>query len=114
MDWNEQNTITFIEMYEQKPILWCAKHPQYYNKIKRNDAWEEIAKEIGFSADECRKKMTGLSSAMRREKAKIKKSFGTGKGADEIYTSSWYAYNHMKFLWDKNTPCQTTTSVSIK
>jgi len=67
-------------MYEQKPILWYAKHPQYYNKFKRNDAWEEIAKEIGFSGDECRKKMIALSSAMRREKAKIKKSFGTGKG----------------------------------
>jgi len=52
MEWNEQNTITFIEMYEQKPILWYAKHPQYYNKIKRN---YEIAKEILFSADECRK-----------------------------------------------------------
>lgn len=56
MEWNEQNTITFIEMYEQKPILWYAKHPQYYNKLKRNDAWKEIAKEIGFSGDECREK----------------------------------------------------------
>lgn len=80
MEWSEQNTITFIEMYQKKPILWYAKHPHYYNKIKRNDAWEEIGKEIGFSADECRKKLNGLLSAMRREKAKIKKSFGTGKG----------------------------------
>jgi hypothetical protein len=52
MEWNEENTIQFIELYEQKPLLWYAKHPQYYNNIKRNDALEEIAKEIGFTADE--------------------------------------------------------------
>lgn len=80
MEWNEENTIQFIELYEQIPLLWHAKHPQYYNKIKRNDALEQIAKEIGCTADECRKKMNSLLSAMRREKAKIKKSFGTGKG----------------------------------
>jgi len=59
-------------------LLWHAK--QYYNKIKRNDALEQIAKEIGCTADECRKKMNSLLSAMRRKKPKIKKSFGTGKG----------------------------------
>lgn len=64
-----------IKLYEQIPLLWHAKHPQYYNKIKRNDALEQIAKE-----NECRKKINSLLSAMRREKAKIKKSFGTGKG----------------------------------
>jgi len=41
---------------------------------------EQIAKGIGCTADECRKKMNRLLSAMRREKAEIKKSFGTGKG----------------------------------
>lgn len=80
MEWNEEKTIQFIELYEQKQLLWYAKHPQYYNKIKRNDALEEIAKEIGFTVDDCKKKILGLLSAMRREKSKIKKSLGTGKG----------------------------------
>jgi len=79
MEWNEENTIQFIELYEQKPLLWHAKHPQYYNKIKRNDALEQISKEIGFTADECRKKMNSLLSATRREKEKLKKALEQGK-----------------------------------
>jgi len=90
MRWNEQNTIRFIKIYQHKQILWHAKHPQHYNKIRRRDAWEDLAKEIGFTADECRKKMNGLLSAMRREKAKIKKSFGTSKGKEK--TCKIYMY----------------------
>jgi hypothetical protein len=41
-------------------MLWNAKHPRHFNKILRNDAWEELASELNTTAEECRKKMTGL------------------------------------------------------
>jgi predicted neutral ceramidase superfamily lipid hydrolase len=61
-------------------LLWDTKNPLYYNKIKKNDAWEEIAVELHTTVDECKKKMNALLSALRREKAKIKRSQGTGRG----------------------------------
>jgi hypothetical protein len=49
--------------------LWDVKHPQYYNKLRRYDAWEEVAGEIGVDAETRRRKMTALLASLRREKA---------------------------------------------
>ncbi|KAK9674768.1 hypothetical protein QE152_g40872 [Popillia japonica] len=46
--------------------------------------------------------MTSVLAALRREKSKIKKSEGTGKGRDDIYESSWFAFKSLVFLWDKH------------
>lgn len=80
MEWTEETVLNFIELYRSKEILWDPQYPQYYNKVKKNDAWYEIARVMNTSPDECKKKMNGLLSSLRRERAKIKKSQGTGKG----------------------------------
>ncbi|CAH0560548.1 unnamed protein product [Brassicogethes aeneus] len=46
----------------------------------------------------------------RREKAKAKKSIGTGKGREEIYVSKWFAFTRMAFLLDKDKPRTTINS----
>lgn len=33
-------------------------------------------------------------------------------GTDEVYKSSWFAFESMKFLWDKNKPRSTLSTVS--
>lgn len=86
MEWSEANTLRFIDFYRAKRVLWDAKHPQHYNKITKHRAWEEIAEIVGHSVDKCKQKMVTLLSAMRREKAKIKKSMETGK----TNYSNWY------------------------
>ncbi|XP_072389517.1 uncharacterized protein [Diabrotica undecimpunctata] len=48
--------------------------------------------------------MTSLLSLYRREKMKIKKSMGTGKGRDDIFVSTWFAYKHFQFLTEKDAP----------
>ncbi|XP_066991392.2 uncharacterized protein [Anabrus simplex] len=54
--------------------------------------------------EECKRKMTSLLASLRREKGKVAKSSGTGKGAEEVYSSSWFAYNSLSFVLDRNTP----------
>lgn len=80
MEWNEESTLLLIETYRNYEILWDTKHPLYYNKIRKNDAWEEVAKQLGTTDEACKKKMTSVLATLRREKSKIKKSEGTGKG----------------------------------
>lgn len=46
MEWNEQNTNQFIEIYQSKQILWNVKHPLYYNKMKRHHVWEDVLKKL--------------------------------------------------------------------
>jgi hypothetical protein len=56
------------------------KAPMHFNKIKKQDAWQELGKEMNRPVDECKKKMDNLLSSLRREKMKMRKSRGTGKG----------------------------------
>ncbi|KAG5862732.1 hypothetical protein JTB14_035590 [Gonioctena quinquepunctata] len=55
--------------------------------------------------------MESLLSSFRREKAKEKKSVGTGRGREEIYLSKWFAFPRMAFLLDKDEPRPTIDSI---
>ncbi|KAF5273361.1 hypothetical protein FQR65_LT17165 [Abscondita terminalis] len=55
--------------------------------------------------------MTSVLAALRRERSKIKKSMGTGKGADEVYRSGWFAFESLQFIWDKNQPRETANTI---
>nr|XP_023018474.1 uncharacterized protein LOC111507415 [Leptinotarsa decemlineata] len=47
----------------------------------------------------------------RREKARVKKSLGSGKGTDDIYKSKWFVFEALKFL-NENEPRKTTDSLA--
>ncbi|PNF22448.1 hypothetical protein B7P43_G15416 [Cryptotermes secundus] len=53
-------------------MLWNVKHPQHY-KLRRYDAWEEVAGEMGVDAETCRRKITAFLASLRREKAEMEK-----------------------------------------
>ena len=80
MEWTEGSVIELIELYKRKEIIWDPKHPMHFNKIRKQDAWEELGKEMNRPADECKKNVENLLSSLRREKMKMKKSSGTGEG----------------------------------
>jgi hypothetical protein len=79
MGWNQENVVKLIELDKKKEIIWDSKHPMHFNKIRKQDAWEELGKEINRPVDECKKKMENLLSSLRREKKKMRKGSGTGK-----------------------------------
>ena len=35
-----------IELYKRKDIIWDPKHPMHFNKIRKQEAWEELRKEM--------------------------------------------------------------------
>jgi len=79
MEWTQETAIELFELYKRKEIIWDPKHPMHFNKIRKQDAWEELGKEMNIPIDKCHKKMENLSS-LRWEKMKMRKSSGTGKG----------------------------------
>jgi hypothetical protein len=81
MEWTQENVIKFIEFYKRKEIIWDPKHPTHFNKIKKQDAWEELGNEMNKHTDECKNKTEKLLSSLQREKMKIRKSSGTGKAS---------------------------------
>ncbi|XP_067214171.1 uncharacterized protein [Linepithema humile] len=105
MEWIEEKIIKLITSYKDFELLWNPKHKYYHNKLKKNTAWEEIAKEFNCQVPEIKKKIDSLLSSFRRERMKcITKS---GCGRDEVYKSTWFAFNHMTFLLDKFQPRTT-------
>ena len=80
MEWTQESAIELIEIYKRKEIIWSPKHPMHFNKITKQDAWEELGKKMNRPVDEYNKKMKNLLSSLRREKMKMRKKGGTGKG----------------------------------
>lgn len=84
--WTKKNVVEFVKMYRDKDVLWDPENKSHFNKKTKSDAWNEIAAEFSrhvsneVSANECKKKMSSLLAAYRRERLKIRKSHGTGSG----------------------------------
>ncbi|XP_029051956.2 uncharacterized protein LOC114880279 [Osmia bicornis bicornis] len=57
------------------------------------------------------RKIEYLLAGLRREKLKMKRSVGTGKGTQEVYKSQWFAFESMQFLWDKNKSRRTLSTI---
>ena len=58
MEWTQERVIVFMEGYNREEIIW---NPQHFNKIKKQDAREKLAKEINSPIDECKKKLKTYS-----------------------------------------------------
>ncbi|KAG5867873.1 hypothetical protein JTB14_028313 [Gonioctena quinquepunctata] len=101
-EWDEGKILNLIELYREKPVIWDSKNKDYYKKHLKLDAWEEIGSAMGTSGDECKRKIINILSSWRRERAKERKSVGTGK--DEVYESRWFAYSALRFLIDRDVP----------
>jgi hypothetical protein len=46
MEWTRENVIEFNELCKRKEIVWDPKHPMHFNKIRKQEAWEELGKEM--------------------------------------------------------------------
>jgi hypothetical protein len=64
MEWTQKNVTEFIELYKTEAIIWDPKHPMHSNKIKKQDAWEELGKEMNRLVNECKKKTENLLSSL--------------------------------------------------
>lgn len=79
-EWSEEITLTLIDIYKRKTVLWDPKHKDHFKKPLKEDAWREISVEINKNAEQCKKKMICLLASYRREKTKVRKGKGTGTG----------------------------------
>jgi hypothetical protein len=79
MEWSQEIVMGLIELYKRKQIIWDPKHPMHFNKIRKQYAEEEMRKKMNRPVKK-KKKMENLLSSFRREKMKMRKSSGTGKG----------------------------------
>lgn len=89
--WANQIVLRLIELYQNHELLWDTSNPDYKNKVKKNEAWEDLANAMNMPRKEVETKMHTLRSQFVREKKKI----STASGRDDV---KWFAYDPMKFL----------------
>lgn len=106
--WGNDTVLSLLELYESCVLLWDTSRSDYRNKIKKNDAWEDIAKTLELPRKEIETKVHTLRSQFVRERKKVKSSKTTGSGREEVKSSAWFAYVAMIFLLK-----EATTSGSL-
>lgn len=94
MEWSQNVVLLLLEEYQKREILWKPRHPLFYNTIKKEDAWQEVAEIVNVEVQEIKKKIESLKGSFRREKSRIKKGTGTGKGLLVIPVNLCLNRNH--------------------
>lgn len=79
-EWTEDKCLLLIDAYKENSVLWNPKDKDYYKKHLKEDAWTKIGQIMNETGEVCKQKMIVLLASHRRERMKIKKSIGTGKG----------------------------------
>lgn len=94
MDWSNEKTLFFIELYEKRTVLWDIKHPEHKNRIKLNEAWLDLQREFDASIPilELKKKKESLMSSYRPLRRKVVESECTASCPGEVFKPSWYAF----------------------
>lgn len=55
--WDNETCLTLIDAYESKRVLWDSTYEEYYNRIKKEDAWRDISETLNISVDDVKKKL---------------------------------------------------------
>jgi len=75
MEWSNEACIELIHEYELKPVLWNPSHEYYFSKTKKQEVWEEIAKNINKDIEEV-KKNTQFASIFSKRKVQSLENYG--------------------------------------
>ena len=103
MEWTRDQTVVLIDLYRSHPVLWDVTCTDYRNKIKKADAWRDISAAMGVERAEVERKMRSVLAQFRRERKKTK-DHKSGDGADDVYKSSWFAFESLSFLDNTTKP----------
>jgi hypothetical protein len=66
--WGNEIVLQRFELYQNHGLLWDTSNRDYKNKIKKNDAWEDIANALKLPRKEVETKIHTLRSQFLREK----------------------------------------------
>lgn len=112
--WDRELTKKLIENYENYTVLWDVSSAEYKNKLKKQNAYREIAGKLEKSEDEVKTKIHHLRTQFMQEMRRVKQK-KSGQGTSENYTSKWEFFDALKFIInDKGINYKTQNLVSSK
>ncbi|XP_064474468.1 uncharacterized protein LOC135388684 [Ornithodoros turicata] len=84
---------------EKYPCLYDKSRPEYKDSIKRENAWQAIARTLTLHAEECKNQWRTIRDRYARENRHLKDDGPrSGAGVDEVVTSRSALYKYLGFL----------------
>ncbi|XP_026751695.1 uncharacterized protein LOC113512115 [Galleria mellonella] len=105
MEWSKRNTILLIEYFKEKRELWDSNCEDYKDRVKKQDAWIDLAKKFNTDRNIVERKVRNLIGQFKRE---LRKST-PGKEVNEIQ-SKWFGFRLLTFLKDRHKDCSMNKS----
>nr|CAD7406610.1 unnamed protein product [Timema poppensis] len=98
-----------IELYQSLPVLWKVKSDDYMDRDKKAQAYEKLLELYHerypkATREDLAKKFNSLRTNFRKDLKKMNDSKKSGAGAEEVYESTLWYFDSMKFLIDQETP----------
>uniref|UniRef100_A0A2S2R1S6 MADF domain-containing protein n=1 Tax=Sipha flava TaxID=143950 RepID=A0A2S2R1S6_9HEMI len=114
--WSNDQIETLIDAYKEELCLYATNLATYHNKHLRADAMERVCKAVTslrpfINTKECSTKFHNLRNQFNIENAKVKTSFKSGTGTDDIYKPSLWYYEKLLFLDPYVTPRKSRNSM---
>ncbi|XP_069704795.1 uncharacterized protein [Periplaneta americana] len=92
MEWTTALVLQFIKAYEKRELLWNNTHTAHKILNKKNEAWEEISKELNIEVSELKNKMSILLATYRKAR---------NKTIETNVEPRWFAYKSFSFLHNR-------------
>ncbi|KAF5300839.1 hypothetical protein FQA39_LY10961 [Lamprigera yunnana] len=112
MEWTNAKVCELIELYRDRPVLWDCRLKEYKDRNKKQDALQEIADTFGVDKQVVEKKIKNVVCHFLREIKRERDPSKSDAGNSDVYKSKWFCFNNMLFLKDRNTPKETTDTIT--
>ena len=107
-----------INKWQEEPVLYNIKNPEYHDKAKRNLALERIWDGISImefqtfpTKEQILEKMNGLRTYFNVQRNKMESSKESGTSTDAVYKPKWQFYDSLLFLQDMVAPRRTFSNM---
>lgn len=104
-NWPKKFFLEFIVLYKSHPCLWNTLHQHYYDRTKRNEAYQALITKLGEIHNNptkmlCVHKLDSLKRYFRREYSKVMLS---RKHGGPIYKPKLWYFKELMFLMENHT-----------
>ncbi|XP_063538691.1 uncharacterized protein LOC134747944 [Cydia strobilella] len=103
--------LQLVQAYKNHELLWDPSNPDFKNRTKKNDAWDDIANAVNIPRRDVESKIHTLRSQFAREKKKIAQ---LRKNGNDLKNAPWFAYEPMKFLLKGDTETDGSDSSEMR
>ena len=110
--WQDGETETLIDLYEENPCLWNIFHNRYQKRDVKERAMAAIANELDVQITDIKSKWNAIRGQFGRELNKVKSS-KSGQSTDDLYVSQWMFWDKLQFLQSVMNTTKSRDTLSI-